>query len=399
MLLLAMVCAARLQQLIRYHSMGNSEIRQIPTELTNDTLAQPLELSLVIPTFNEHDNLDPLLRLLEKALAGVRWEVIFVDDDSADGTAEAVRRLARTSPHIRAVQRIGRRGLSTAVIEGALASSGQYIAVMDADMQHDERLLPQMLHALKTEPLDIVVGSRYVNGGGVGTWDAKRHRMSLFATKLSRVIVKDDLSDPMSGFFMITRPAFESAVRHVSGEGYKVLLDLFASAPSRFRFKELPYEFRTRQFGESKIDSAVLVEYLLLIVDKLVGHIVPARFIMFAMVGASGVIVHFFVLMSLLKLQVTGFSRAQLAATFTAMTTNFFINNLTTYRDRRLKQGKLLIGLLSFYAVCGVGVVGNVGIARYLFHNAYSWWAAAGAGILVGTVWNYAASSVFTWRK
>ena len=308
-------------------------------------------------------------------------------------------RLRGCAPTVRVVQRIGRRGLSTAVIEGILASSAPYIAVIDADMQHDERLLPSMLQSLKAGNLDVVVGSRYVDGGGVGNWDSTRHKMSVFATKLSRIIVKDNLSDPMSGFFMMTRPAFESVVRNLSGEGYKILLDLFASSSKPFRFKELPYQFRTRQFGESKIDSAVLLEYLLLICDKLFGHIVPARFLMFAMVGATGVVVHFAVLTTLLRTQWTGFSRAQVAATMVAMTTNFFINNLTTYRDRRLQGSKLLLGLLSFYAVCGIGVVGNVGIARYMFHNAYSWWAAAFAGILVGTVWNYGASSVFTWRK
>jgi len=379
--------------------MDISALSPVQLRPTAQAPVQPLELSVVIPTFNEHDNLDPLLSLIDGALTGIRWEVIFVDDDSLDGTAAAVRRLAKNDARIRVVQRVGRRGLSTAVIEGALASSGDYIAVMDADMQHDERLLPLMLQALQTQPLDVVIGSRYVSGGGVGNWDKDRHRMSLVATKLARLVIKNDLSDPMSGFFMITRPAFESAMRHVSGEGYKVLLDLFASAPQRLHFKELPYQFRNRQFGQSKVDSAVLVEYLLLLVDKLVGHIVPARFILFAMVGASGVIVHFTVLYALLHSQLADFRDAQIAATFTAMTGNFFINNLITYRDRQLKSGKLLLGLLSFYAVCGIGVVGNVGVAHFLFQSAYSWWLAASAGILVGTVWNYAATSVFTWRK
>lgn len=358
-----------------------------------------ITLSIVIPTFNERANLEPLLQLLDNALAGIRWEVVFVDDDSADGTAAAVRGIAQQRSNVRALQRIGRRGLSTAVIEGILATNAPYIAVMDADMQHDERLLPEMLRLLQEESLDVVVGSRYVAGGGVGTWDSTRHKMSQFATKLSRILVKDNLTDPMSGFFMVTRPAFDSAVRHLSGEGYKILLDLFASAPQPFRFKELPYQFRTRQFGESKIDSAVLIEYLLLIADKLFGHLIPARFLMFSMVGAFGVLVHFGALTLMHRGLELGFGKAQLAATMVAMTSNFFVNNLTTYRDRRLKGMRILIGLLSFYLVCGIGVVGNVGVARYLFHSAYSWWAAALAGILVGTVWNYAASSVFTWRS
>jgi len=369
------------------------------TNASKAVSARAIELGVVIPTFNERDNLRPLLALLETALAGICWEAVFVDDDSPDGTANSVRAIAMEDPHVRVVQRIGRRGLSTAVIEGILASSAPYVAVIDADMQHDERLLPEMLKQLKAGGLDIVVGSRYVDGGGVGEWDSMRLKMSQLATKLSRLIIKDDLSDPMSGFFMLRREAFDTAVRRLSGEGYKILLDLFASAPTPFKFKELPYQFRNRQFGESKVDSLVLWEYLMLIIDKLIGHIVPARFVMFGMVGGSGVVVHFFVLMALYKGMGTTFDWSQGLATFVAMNTNFFLNNMLTYRDKRLKGLGMVKGLLSFYAVCSVGLIGNVGIARFLFDNAYAWWAAAGAGVLVGIVWNYAATSVFTWRK
>jgi dolichol-phosphate mannosyltransferase len=358
----------------------------------------PVELTVILPTFNERGNIEPLIARLETVLAGIDWEAIFVDDDSRDGTAEHVRAISRSKPFIRCLQRIGRRGLSTACIEGVLASSAPFLAVMDADLQHDEALLPHMLAALKSETLDIVIGSRYVAGGGVGDWDASRARISDLATRLSRLVVKTELSDPMSGFFMIRRPAFEAALRALSGQGFKILIDLFASSPRPLAFKELPYRFRLREHGESKLDTLVAWEYLQLLLDKLIGHVVPVRFALFAMIGGLGLVVHLAVLGLVLTYLGADFTVAQSAATLVAMTSNFLLNNWFTYRDRRLRGWRLLSGLVSFYVVCSVGAIGNVGIAAYVFHADQSWWLAGIAGAIVGSVWNYATSSVFTWR-
>jgi dolichol-phosphate mannosyltransferase len=356
-----------------------------------------VELTVVVPSFNERDNIEPLMERLEAALSGTAWECIIVDDDSPDGTVDKVRALARKDPRIRCIHRIGRRGLSTAVVEGIQASSAPYIGVIDADMQHDETLLPRMLDALKAEGLDIVVGSRYVTGGGVGDWDSSRAAMSGLATRLARLVVAADLTDPMSGFFVMTRPAFDRAVRRLSGQGFKILLDLFASTPARYRFKELPYLFRQRQHGESKLDTLVVWEYFMLLLDKLIGHVVPVRFILFGTVGASGVVVHLTTLR--LVLMAGSFPVAQGAATIAAMTSNYILNNILTYRDKRRRGWRFLTGLLSFYAVCATGAVANVGIASAAFQRHYSWWLAGLAGAAVGVVWNYAVSSIFTWRQ
>jgi dolichol-phosphate mannosyltransferase len=359
------------------------------------------ELTLVIPTFNERDNIKPLLGLIDTALAGRSWEAVFVDDNSNDGTLEVLHDITRRDPRVRAIQRIGRRGLSTAVIEGILSSSAPFVGVIDADMQHDERLLPAMLALLQTGKSDIVVGSRYVAGGGLGKLDPSRQSISRFATRLARLVVKNDLTDPMSGFFMLTRTAFLSASKRLSGQGYKILLDIFASSPTPLRLAELPYEFRNRQHGESKLDSMVVIEYLMLLLDKLVGHIVPVRFLLFVAVGGLGVFVHFAVLTPLKISTDVAFATAQSVATIVAMTFNYFVNNLLTYRDRRLKGlwGNMR-GLLSFYAVCSVGAIANVGIANYFFKENYAGWiVAALAGTVVGAAFNYAATSVFTWRK
>jgi dolichol-phosphate mannosyltransferase len=254
-----------------------------------------------------------------------------------------------------------------------------------------------MLEAIKAESLDIVVGSRYVAGGGVGELGRNRVALSGLATRLSRLVVSAALTDPMSGFFLMTRDAFDRAVRRLSGQGFKILLDLFASTPTPYRFKELPYVFRSRLHGESKLDTLVAWEYFMLLLDKLIGHVVPTRFVLFAAVGLSGVVVHLTTLR--LTLMAAAFPVAQTTATLVAMTSNFALNNLLTYRDKRLRGARFFTGLLSFYAVCAFGAVANVGIASFAFERHYSWWFAGLAGAMIGVVWNYAVSSVFTWRQ
>ena len=384
-----------LSRLLHDAASDVAETETAPAESSRSAMSA--ELTIVVPTFNERDNVELLIARLDAALRGIAWEVLYVDDDSPDGTAAKVRELAQTDPRIRCLQRIGRRGLSTAVIEGMLASSAPFLAVIDADLQHDESLLPQMLAAIKAEDLDVVIGSRHAAGGGVGDWDRRRVTISGFAARLARLIIAAELTDPMSGFFMLSRPAFERAVRRLSGQGFKILLDLFASTPVAYRFKEIPYVFSQRQHGESKLDSLAIWEYLMLLLDKLFGRYVPVRFVSFAAIGGSGVVVHFLTLYFALK--AVEFPVAQALATVVAMTSNFVLNNMLTYRDRRLVGRRFLTGLGSFYAVCSLGAVANVGIASAAFAHHYTWWLSGLAGAAVGVVWNYAVSSIFTWRR
>lgn len=357
------------------------------------------ELAIVIPTLNESGNVAALVDRLNVALAGVRWEAIFVDDDSSDGTADLVRELGQRQSHIRCVQRLGRRGLSSACIEGILASSAPYIAVMDADLQHDEVLLPRMLAMIRERRLDIVVGTRYMAGGGVGDWQRSRVVISSLASRLARLVIRADLTDPLSGFFLIDRSAFAETMRDLSGQGFKILLDIFASAPRPLAFAELPFRFRRRLSGESKLDTLVAWEYLALLLDKLAGNVIPVRFLLFAMIGGLGVLTHLATLWFAGYAIGAGFAAAQAIATIVAMTGNFLLNNLFTYRDRRLRGPAVITGLLSFYAVCGIGALANVGIAAHLFAADHSWWLAGLGGAAVGAVWNYGASSVLIWRS
>ncbi|WP_089724600.1 glycosyltransferase [Candidatus Thiosymbion oneisti] len=358
----------------------------------------PPELAVIVPVYNEAGNIEALTEQLRHSLQGLDWELIFVDDDSPDGSTAKAQEIARRDRRVRVLRRIGRRGLSSACIEGMLATVAPYLAVLDGDLQHDETLLPSMLQTLKREGLDIVVGSRYLEGGSLGTWNRRRRSMSRFASRLARTLVKADLSDPMSGFFMLNSTLLHGCVRNLSGIGFKILLDIFASSPRPLRFKEIPYVFRERRAGESKLDNAVLWEYLLMLLQKTMGSMIPVRFIGFSLIGGSGVIVHMVVLWVLFRLLGASFISGQAVATLVAMTTNFFLNNMLTYRDLRLRRWQLLRGWLSFVLACSIGAIANVGIATYLFQAQSYWVISAFAGILVGVVWNYAVTAVYTWR-
>lgn len=360
---------------------------------------RPAELAIIVPTFNEVRNVRLLVAAVERALPEGSWELVFVDDDSPDGTAQEVRRIAMEDARIRVVHRYGRRGLSSACVEGILATAAPFVAVMDGDMQHDEAVLARMLERIRQGDVDLVVGSRYVEGGGTGDLDRTRVFMSRLATRLATRLTRTPMSDPMSGFFMLTRDAFMKSLPGLSSVGFKILLDLAASAPEPLRIAEVPYTFRTRQHGESKLDSLVLWEYLQLLLDKAFGHVVPARFISFVLVGGSGLFVHFFVLTLLFEGFAVQFWLAQAAATLTATSSNFFLNNMLTYRDQRLAGRQLLTGWLTFNLVCATGALGNVGVARWLFQRHNFWVVSALAGIAITTVWNYAMSSIFTWRS
>ena len=358
------------------------------------------ELCVVVPVLNEQVNIAPLVERLRRTLAGIAWEAIFVDDDSADGTAAAVAAIGRGDARIRLLRRIGRRGLASAVIEGAEASLAPYIAAIDGDMQHDEALLPRMLAALRDDGYELAIGSRYVEGGGVGGWDRRRAGLSGLATWLSRLVLRAPVSDPLSGFFMLRRSTLDAAVRGLSALGFKILLDLLASLPTPPRTIELPYEFRVRTAGESKLDAGVLRDYLMLLADKLVGHVVPVRFLLFAAVGAFGIAAHLLMLRLGLTLGGLRFETAQTLATAVAILGNFTLNNLFTFRDRRLRGRRFAIGLLTFSLICSVGAAGNIGVAQFLFGATHSsWWLAGAAGALMSLVWNYAVSSVITWRR
>ena len=354
-------------------------------------------LTVVVPCYNERANVAPMVASLGRALDGLAWEVVFVDDDSPDGTAAAAREIAQTDARVRCIRRVGRRGLSSAVIEGALSSSADYIAVIDGDLQHDESRLPLMLAALQSGA-DLAVGSRHVEGGdAAGLASPLRQRLSAAGIGIARAVTGTSISDPMSGFFALRTALFETLAARLTGQGFKILLDLVLASPRPLKIVEIPYRFRPRAAGESKLDALVLAQFAGLLIDKALRGTVPLRFITFALVGGVGVLINLAVL-ELARHAGMAFGPAQALGTIVAMVANFQLNNQLTYRAQRLKGSRVWRGLLLFLLVCGLGAIANIGIARALYAENGSGVFAGAAGAAVGVVWNYAVSATLVWR-
>jgi dolichol-phosphate mannosyltransferase len=370
----------------------------LPTEsLSGQAPLPPFELTIVAPAFNEAANLATLAMRVEAALPGVRWQLIIVDDDSPDGTAAQAKTLALADGRVSCLRRLKRRGLAGAVIEGVLASAAPFVAVMDADLQHDEALLPAMMAALREDRADIVIGSRYLGEGSAGGGlSAARGTASRLANRLARLVLRAEVTDPVSGFFMVKRPVFDEAAPKLSDQGFKILFDLIATRGSGTRILELPYNFSARQAGESKLDAMAVSDYLGLIVSRMSGNLIPPRALLFFFVGATGLAVN--LLAAWLGLRAgLPFAAAQGVAAAVAMTSNYLINNEITYRDRRLRGLRLVVGYLRFCALCGVGLIANVAVADLTYQVFTIWWAATVAGAVFGAVWNYVSTSLAVW--
>jgi dolichol-phosphate mannosyltransferase len=357
------------------------------------------ELTIVVPTFNERANIPLLVERLSRLLTSCDWEIVFVDDNSPDGTAVAARAIGEQDSRVRCIRRIGRRGLAGACLEGMLASQARYVAVMDADLQHDEGLLVPMLEALRGGRADVAVASRYLYGGSAAGLSKQRSRVSRGSNAIVRLLLGIELTDPMSGHFMIRREAFEAIAPALSSQGFKILLDILATARGSLRTIELPSTFRERQHGESKLDSKIALDFAALVTAKLTHDAVSARFLLFCMVGLTGLGIHLSILSALLVMTALSFGVAQAFATVGAIAWNFVLNNLFTYRDQRLTGWHFLTGLIRFQVICAIGAISNVGIATWIYDYDEVWWIAGLGGALIGTVWNFVVSAALVWRQ
>ena len=361
----------------------------------------PPQLAVIVPSFNERDNIELLYEKLAVALGQTAWEMIVVDDNSPDGTAAVVNEMSRVYANVRCIRRFGRRGLSSACVEGMAATSAPFVAVIDADLQHDEAILPQML-AKAVGGADLVVGTRFAGDGSAATGlSAVRLSGSRLATKLAVMIAGQPVSDPMSGFFLVRREVFETVAPKLSNDGFKILIDLIvtsARSGNKLTIGEVPYTFRPRHAGESKMNPLIVIQYLGLWASKLSGGILPPSFLLFGLVGVTGVVVHMTTLWASTALLGANFVVSQITATLVAMTWNFFLNNNLTYADRRLHGRKLVIGLLGFYAICALGGIANISVASGIYELRHQTFVAGLAGAVMSSVFNYAVTRAFTWK-
>jgi dolichol-phosphate mannosyltransferase len=357
-------------------------------------------LSVVVPTYREAANVPVLFERLKTALAGLPWEMIVVDDDSSDGTADVACALAARDPRLRCIRRIDRVGLAGAIVEGWLSSSADLVAVIDGDLQHDESILPQMYEALAAGCGNLAIGTRVADEAAPGGLSPARQMLSDLGAWFFRLVAGAAASDPMSGFFMIRREIVSRLAPRLSPDGFKILVDVILSSHGDLEIVETPYVFRKRQAGESKLSPLVGLDFLGLVAHHASGGVLPIRFVLFALVGGVGLVVHLVVLTALIE----GFGQAnfvafQIAATLIAMASNFLLNNEITYRAYRYRGVAMAGGFALFALLCSVGAIANVDIASWLFRGQHGWWLAGLAGALVSVVWNYAASSAIVWRK
>jgi dolichol-phosphate mannosyltransferase len=365
-------------------------------------------LSVIVPTYREAANVPRLFERLAVVLDGLPWEMVVVDDDSSDGTYDVAYAIAARDPRMRCLRRVNRTGLAGAVIEGWLASSADFVAVIDGDLQHDEAALPQMYAALERGDGNLAIGTRAPDPTQPGGLSPARQKLSDLGKWFFSLASGVHVSDPMSGFFMTRRDIVAKLAPRLSPDGFKILVDLILSSRHTLKAVEIAYVFRPRTAGESKLSPLVGLDFLGLVAHHASGGALPVRFVLFAMIGGVGLVVHLAVLWLLIGGDTPrDFTVSQIGATVAAMASNFVLNNEITYRNRRYRGLSKFTGFLVFAALCGIGAIANVNIANLLYHTHRSWgpggmaWEiiAGMAGAIIGVVWNYAASNTFVWRN
>jgi dolichol-phosphate mannosyltransferase len=355
-------------------------------------------ISVVVPTYNEARNVSILHESLALALADRSWELIFVDDDSPDDTADVVRKLGLRHDNIRCLQRVQDRGLCSAVQWGVQAAHGDIIVVMDGDLQHDPALIPRMLEELQSGA-DIVSGSRFLAGGRAeGLSSDLRQNLSDYGNRLVNLLLGKRLTDPLTGFFATSRRLFLESIPRMQADGFKVFFDLVYQN-RKAATKELAFDFQRRQHGESKLQLYVLWLLLCDVASKLSGGLLPPRLISFVGVGLIGSIGHFSVLYASLALGLV-FWLSQAIATVVAMVFNFAINNVLTYFDDRLRGAAFYKGLLLYSIIASVGIVANVSTAQITYQRFEGHtFVAASMGLIIDIMWRFVVSNRLIWGR
>jgi dolichol-phosphate mannosyltransferase len=386
-----------------------------PASQTSETELQLIDLTLIIPTYNESKNVLPLVKqltsLLDQTMPG-NYELVVVDDDSPDRTWEVAQALMNDYPQLRVMRRQGERGLSSAVIRGWQAARGKVLGVIDGDLQHPPEILLKMLAAID-EGADLAVASRHVEGGGVSDWSIVRRFLSRGAQVLGLIIlptVVGRITDPMSGYFMVRRSAIAGPV--LNPMGYKILLEVLGRGRVE-QIAEVGYVFQERLEGESKVTWKQYVEYLLHLgrlrsrgrVSRLRQRFqLPIkRFLQFGAVGLSGVFIDMTLLYLLSDPSTLGWglTRSKIIASEVAILNNFFWNDAWTFADISQRQKgwqPRLKRLLKFNIICLAGLILNVLLLNLLFHLGINRYIANLLAIAIVTIWNFYVNLKLSWR-
>jgi len=373
-------------------------------------------VSVVTPTYNEAANVPLFVAAIGKVLAGLTYEIIVVDDDSPDRTWEVAGKLAEVDGRVRVIRRFGESGLSSAVMAGLGSARGQVLVVMDADLQHDEAVLPQMIELVRTNRADVVVGTRASEGGSYGSWGTGRRLVSWVATLIARMLLRVPTTDPMSGFFAMSRASFDELAPRINPQGFKILLEFIGRRRPGLRVAEVGFTFRNRLHGETKLSPSVIRSYLLAVVELRVGRQVKGQFVLYSLVGLSGVAINLMVFSITDAIGLgaidLGFSRplrwSLLLGIQASILSNFVLNNYFTFWERRFHRQRLLVGLGQFEVISAFGVVVHVSIFQFLESTGWgvgllgATTARLGhdaVGFMVALVSNYYLNVNYIWRR
>tara|TARA_B100000965_G_scaffold403154_1_gene430636 strand:- start:105 stop:1196 length:1092 start_codon:yes stop_codon:yes gene_type:complete len=360
-------------------------------------------ISIIIPTFNEVNNIKVLLFDLINILKNQDYEIVVVDDDSPDGTGEEVYNFMKNNNNIQLINRVGRSGLSSAIKEGLLFAKGEYLLVLDGDGQHDANCVVDLINKIKESNSDMVIASRFLDPSLLRGLSGKRSLGSKLANKAARISLSknySNLTDYLSGCFCVDIRRTELLIKKIEINGFKFLYELLALSKGHLQIKEVPLIFKERDYGKSKLDLAIVWDFLISILHNISYRILPRRAISFGLVGMSGVIVQLMITLLLTNLFLIDFKNALPFSVICAATSNFLINNQLTFRSNRLTNSALIRGLLKFLLVASLPVIANVGIATAFYQYISSDTLIAQlAGIAIVYAWNYLASSLFVWNN
>ena len=357
-------------------------------------------VALIVPTYNERENIEALYTTVASALSGLDWEIMFVDDNSPDGTAAAAEALASKDPRVRLVVRFHDRGLTSAVLQGIYSVTMPNVVVTDADLQHDLLKVPEMLRLLNADEADLVIATRYQAEGSAGGLSTRfRTLLSDLGTRIGKVLFRVPVSDPMSGFFAFRRKSLLPVLTRVDPLGFKILLDVLLLGRGQMRVREVPYSFHSRHAGSSKLNWRVQWDFMIQVLYHLMHGFIPHDLISFVLVGASGAVLQFTIL-GIFYAAGLAAETGQAAAIVSVTLWNFLLNHYLTFH-RELKLGRDLLQKFVLYALAtAIGIMLNISAATLTLESLrLSRLPESLLGACIDTIWRFAIARSLIWRR